>query len=177
LHPDLLIRPLEHAHLPAVLAIQLRCYDDSKQEAAAAFASKLDGAPDTSFLAQIGEDAVGYLVAVPVEGSSPLPLNDRAYRRPAMPGALYLHDLAVHPDARRYGVAAALIAAYWAALHRLGLGVGCLTAVDGSAPFWQRHGFQETALDGEASALLAAYGPGTRFMSRVLPGPGSRRAR
>lgn len=174
--PAPLIRPLAHPDLDAVLAIQSRCYDRAKQESAASFAAKVSEAPHTSFLALLGDAAVGYLVSVPVEDCSPLPLDDLAYRAPAKPLALYLHDLAVHPDARRHGVAALLIAAYLRALATLGLRQACLTAVNESSPFWQRHGFQEATLAGPASAHLAAYGPGTRFMTLALPPPDGRGA-
>lgn len=177
------IRPMVPADIDSVLRIQLRCHDSAKQESAASFLSKLAVPVQTSFVAELGDEFVGYLVSVPVQDSCPLPLDDTDYVPPSRAVALYLHDLAVHPDARGFGVAAALIDAYLAALNDSALSCGCLTAVNDSSAFWQRHGFQDASEDRLAFAHLAAYGADARFMTLALapasnptnpsaPGPG-----
>ena len=106
---SLAIRPMDSRDIRSVLAIQSRCYDEAKQESAASFLSKLISPLQTSFVAELGEDVVGYLVSVPVQDCGPLPLHDTDYCLPGQAVALYLHDLAVWPEARSFGVAAALI--------------------------------------------------------------------
>lgn len=153
--------------ISAVLDIQSRCYDESKWESAQSFLSKLDSASASCFMALAADRPVGYLVAVPAEVGSPPPLNSPTYAVPPAPNALYLHDLAVHPEARGEGVAVVLIEAYFMSLRRLNLQHGCLTAVNGSSGFWARYGFRATPL-GDVAAGMATYGAGAQYMRVVL---------
>jgi GNAT superfamily N-acetyltransferase len=153
----------------SVLLIQSRCYDRAKQESAASFLSKLASPLQSSFVAELGSEVTGYLVSVPVQDCCPLPLHDTCYTAPNQAGALYLHDLAVQPESRGFGVAAALIKAYMSALRSSNVRSGCLTAVNDSSQFWQHHGFRESLLAGPASARLADYGLGAKFMTLNVP--------
>lgn len=157
----LLIRPLRADDIAAVLEIQSLCYDAAKQEAAAAFLAKLQAAPDACFLALLPSGPVGYLVAVPAVAGSPPPLHSADDAVPAAANALYLHDLALHPAARGSGAAGALIAAYFHALRQRRLAIACLTAVNASRPFWERHGFRATT----PATPLDTYGDDACYMS------------
>mgnify|MGYP003346226438 CR=1 FL=1 len=81
------------------------------------------------------------------------------------PTLLYLHDMAVAPEARSLGLASRLLAqlrqrAQALALPRLGL-----VAVQGSVPYWQRQGFAElAAMPAPLAAKLATFGPDASFM-------------
>lgn len=174
---SLAIRPMDSRDIRSVLAIQSRCYDEAKQESAASFLSKLISPLQTSFVAELGEDVVGYLVSVPVQDCGPLPLHDTDYCLPGQAVALYLHDLAVWPEARSFGVAAALINAYMSALRSTDLRSGCLTAVNDSSRFWQRYGFRDSTPDGPDAVCLASYGPDAWFMTLDLPHPSIRAQR
>ena len=55
-------------------------------------------------MARLEGQSVGYLVAIPVKAGQPPPLNASTCPVPRDADALYLHDLAVHPDARGAGV-------------------------------------------------------------------------
>jgi len=149
----------------SVLDIQSYCYDESKLESHQSFLAKLVASPDTCFLALTDGCAAGYLVAVPAEAGCPPPLNSPNCAVPPTANALYLHDLAVRPAARGTGTAAALVEAYFQALGQSQLQLACLTAVNASASFWERHGFRATAPVGADSAHLATYGEGARYMS------------
>lgn len=159
--PALIIRSLRADDIAAVLEIQSICHDAAKQESAEAFLAKLQAAPDACFLALLPSGPVGYLVAVPVMGGSPPPLHSADGTVPAAADALYLHDLALHPSARGSGAAGALIAAYFDALQQRGLTLACLTAVNASRPFWERHGFRATT----PAAPLDTYGDDACYMS------------
>lgn len=78
---------------------------------------------------------------------------------------LYLHDLSVARRARGSGVAALLIEQFFACMHRLGLAQARLTAVNGSAPYWARRGFQALPVQGPLAALIEGYGPDARYMA------------
>lgn len=150
--------------LDALLEIQLRCYDEEKQETRESFMSKLLASPKTCFVALSGLKVVGYLVAVPAVAGSPVPLNAQGYAAPAKPDALYLHDLAVDPALRGAGVASVLLAPYLQQLKTLGLSYGALTAVNDSSLFWHRHGFREVSPTGISAHHLGAYGHGAQYM-------------
>ena len=150
--------------IDTVLDIQQKCYDDAKQESRHSFTSKLLASPLTCFVALRGRKMVGYLVSVPAEAGSPVPLNTQSYPRPSTPNALYLHDLAVDPEVRGAGVAAVLLAPYFLQLQSLGLSYGSLTAVNDSSSFWRRHGFREVTPTGLGIKHLASYGRDAQYM-------------
>ncbi len=150
--------------IDAVLDIQRKCYDDARQESREAFTSKLLASPQTCFVALRGQQVVGYLVSIPAEAGSPLPLNSQEYSRPAAPNALYLHDVAVDPEMRGAGVAAVLLAPYFLQLRSLGLPYGSLTAVNHSCSFWRRHGFREVTPTGLGVVHLDSYGCDAQYM-------------
>jgi ribosomal protein S18 acetylase RimI-like enzyme len=158
------LRALRAEDVAAVLEIQAQCYDDAKLESAQSFIVKLQAAPASCFLALFGEQVAGYLFAMPADADEPPPLHGSTYEVPAGANSLYLHDLAVHPDARGAGVADALIARYFQARAELGLRFACLTAVNGSSGFWARHGFALVPPDSALVARLASYGEGACYM-------------
>jgi GNAT superfamily N-acetyltransferase len=163
------VRAMRTDDLPSVLRIQSCCYDEAKLESQQAFLAKLEASPVTCFMALVDGAAAGYLVAVPAELGRPPPLNSPTFLVPARANALYLHDLAVHPDARGAGVAVALIEAFFGATRRSRLPFACLTAVNDSRAFWERHGFRAAAIDADA-ASMATYGEGACYMGvRVEP--------
>lgn len=170
------VRLMRGVDLPVVLDIQALCYDETKLESHRTFLAKLEASPATCFMAQVAEASVGYLVAVPAEVNSPPPLHGEDYHVPPNADALYLHDLAVHPEVRGSGIAAVLIEAYFQAVRQQGFRLACLTAVNGAGQFWERYGFRAAAgsgADGMASDMasdMASYGAGAEYMSMRVDG-------
>lgn len=158
--------------IDAVLDIQLKCYDATKQESKESFLSKLCASPQTCFVALCDHKAVGYLVSVPADADSPVPLNAQSYSHPLKPNALYLHDLAVDPESRGTGVASVLLAPYFMQLRELGFSYGTLTAVNDSRSFWHRHGFCEVTPSGSGADNLVTYGHEAQYMHLRLSQPG-----
>lgn len=165
---DVVVRPLHEGDLDAVLAIQAQGYDAATQEAAATFSAKLRVAAQSCFIACLDGRAMGYLIALPADANLPPPLHSTEASSLATADALYLHDLAVAPQARATGVTQRLLAAYWRCLHEGGFRFACLTAVNGSRPFWERHGFRVVAADAALRARLAGYGDGATFMRQAI---------
>ena len=163
------LRALRAEDVATVLEIQAQCHDEAKLESAQSFLVKLQAAPASCFLALLDEQAAGYLFAMPADADEPPPLHGSTYDVPAGANSLYLHDLSVRPEARGAGVADALIAGYFQARAELGLRFACLTAVNGSSGFWERHGFALVAPDAALTARLASYGEGACYM-RQEPG-------
>ncbi len=164
--PDLPhIRPMQEADLAAVLAIQARCYAGDIPESAQAFLSKLQASPATCFVATRGQQLAGYLLALPVTPPDLPALDARHYRVPEQPDCLYLHDLAVDPAARSQGTGQRLIGQFWTTARQLALPRTLLIAIQGSAPFWARHGFcPEPATSAALYQKLASYGAGAQLM-------------
>lgn len=163
--PQVALRPLRAADLPAVLAIQRAAYGDGYQESAAVLARKLALAPQACWLAQRGGEAVGYVFAHPWDERGAPPLHVALDGLPARADRGFVHDLAVSPAARGLGVAAALFGRVrdWsrAAGHR---GMRLVALADAVA-FWSRQGFSPLP-----EGLPAAYGAGARLMERALHG-------
>jgi GNAT superfamily N-acetyltransferase len=116
-----------------------------------------------------GEDgaAHGYLVAYPWTESAAPSLNTLIAAIPDDAAVMYLHDLALDPAVRGRGWSRTIVerlaqdarAAGWPAL--------ALVAVNGAAPFWERHGFVIADPPGMADKL-AGYGADARYMVRSL---------
>lgn len=160
------VRTMAEQDIEAVLGIQDRCYTAIIPESGQSLRAKLDAARTTCFVAACEGRVVGYLMALPWEAANPPRLNAQSCRLPATPDCLYLHDLAVAPEARRSGAARALLDACFAKLRELGLGRVCLIAVQDSAEYWERHGFRTVAPSGLLQGRLATYGDGARYMER-----------
>lgn len=165
--PD--IRPLAPADMAAVMRIQALCYSAITPESAGSMGAKRAAAPQACFGAWRGARLLGYLLAVPVRWPALPPLDHPVCEVPAQADTLYLHDLALSPQARGSGAGAALVAAALAAGRRLGLAGAALVAIQGSGPYWQRHGFAARApVEPALAAKLASYGTDARLMRRAL---------
>ncbi|HEX2010925.1 MAG TPA: GNAT family N-acetyltransferase, partial [Roseateles sp.] len=136
-----------------------------------AFGSKLTAAEafETCWMAWRGSTPLAYLVSLPACLES-LPALDAPHWMPqARPRLLYLHDMAVAPEARALGLAGRLLAQAEQRAGVLGLAELALVAVQGSEPYWQRRGFATLgALPARLAAKLTSFGEQARFMRRQL---------
>lgn len=85
--------------------------------------------------------AVGYAVAHPGRLFAPPALDTLLWQLPAEANCLYVHDVALLPAARGGGLGRAIVGELTAVARRTGLHCLALTAVNGSAGWWQRRGF------------------------------------
>ena len=107
---------------------------------------------------------IGYAIAHPGIVGRPPVLDTLLGALPDRPDCLYIHDVALLPEARglRLGAAAVTILADVARdrdLRRL-----ALTAVNNSANFWKGQGFSAAPTDGS----LASYGEAASYMMREI---------
>lgn len=158
------IRMMAETDIPAVLEIQAVCYTAVTPESDESLHAKLRASQSTCFIASLEGDTVGYLISLPWAFSSPPALNAETCRLPLSPDCLYLHDLAVTPNARKFGTGRALVDAFLARLGELGLGRASLVAVQNSAPYWERYGFRTVPLSEPLKAKLSTYGEGVVYM-------------
>jgi ribosomal protein S18 acetylase RimI-like enzyme len=160
-------RPMTNADLDAVADIALIAFPDHF-EGRDCFENRLALNPDGCFVLAEGEGPPrGYLVAYPWREDAAPALNTRLDRLPKDAAVMYLHDLALHPEARGGGWSRPVVerlahearAAGWPAL--------ALVAVNDAQGFWEGHGFHVREAPGMA-ARLAGYGPDARYMVRPL---------
>jgi predicted N-acetyltransferase YhbS len=155
---------MQSSDMPRVLAIQERCYTDIVPESHASLEAKLLASPSTCFIACLDDQIVGYIVSVPWTLGSPPALNSPECRIPASSDCLYLHDLAIDPDARKCGAGAKLVEACMACLATLDLQQASLIAIQASSPYWQRFGFRAVELGAAMRSKLATYGENVVYM-------------
>ena len=158
-------RQMHRADLDAVIAIAARVHPAFPEERDV-FADKLRLHPDGALVLEHGAAVAGYCFAHPWHGSQPAPLNSLLGALPASADALYLHDLALLPETQGAGAGTAAIAILLARAASWHLDRLCLVAVNGSIPYWSRHGFV-VADAPELRTKLAAYGADARFMVRA----------
>ncbi len=127
--------------------------------------------PDGCWIAEADGAAVGYAVCHAWHRFQPPALDSLLGTLPSkLPGGaecLYLHDIALLPDARGHGFGTRLMPILHTVAQRHGLGVLALTAVNGSAPYWQRQGFAVVETPA-LTAKLVSYGTDARYMERAV---------
>ncbi|KPC50501.1 GNAT family N-acetyltransferase [Amantichitinum ursilacus] len=149
------IRLVTLADLPAIDAIQQACYPAGFHEPIAAFASKLQTSPHSSWLAEHAGRIVGYFFTHPWSGAQPPKLGQPLPTPAAAADTHFWHDLAVLPQSRGNGVAPALVqhALAWGRAH--GFRHTRLVAVLQAEGFWQRWGFEaERNIEGYGDAAV-----------------------
>lgn len=159
-------RPMTAEDLDAVAAIAVIAFPDHF-EGRPLFENRLALHPQGCFVLANETRVGGYLIAYPWRRHSAPPLNTLIEALPDQPELIYLHDLALHPEARGGGYTRTIVerladqsrAAGWPAL--------ALVAVNDAAAFWRRQGFEAQEAS-DMAAKLASYGDDARYMVRRL---------
>ena len=160
-------RAMTAADLDAVAAIAAVSFPDHF-EGRDCFANRLALNPSGCFvLAGDGVAPHGYLISHPWRVDDAPVLDSLLPAIPADAAILYLHDLALHPDARGGGWSHPIVERLATDARAAGWPAIALVAVNDAAPFWERHGF--TVVDPrEMAEKLAGYGENARYMVRRL---------
>lgn len=159
---------MQEADIDAVIGLQMACYSGEFHEPKSSFAAKLRAAPDSCWVAAGPEGLLAYLVCLPIEGDALPALHAPQWHKAHHPDWLYVHDLAIHPQARGTGLASAMLQLAAAAARSQKLATMGLIAVQGSVPFWRRHRFEPatTPIAPGMVSKLASFGEGAVFMLR-----------
>ena len=163
---------MTEADLDRVAAIAVLGFPDHF-EGRDVFANRLALAAQGCFvLAGNAGEPMGYAVSYPWRIDSAPPLNTVVEAIPIDADIIYLHDLALHPEARGAGATKAIVERLADQARSRGWPALALVAVNDATGFWAKHGF--TVRESEAiSAKLASYGSDARYMIRPL-GPNGR---
>lgn len=140
---EIKVQPLHQRNIDDVLRIQKAAYNEMYLEDADSFTAKIAASPTTSFAAWRNSSMVGYLIAVLLDDDAVFHLNTSHV--PAVPResatVMYVHDLAVHPEARGSGVAHLLLHQLEEVTKETAVSEWRLVSVQGSQDFWAQRGF------------------------------------
>ncbi|MFY3386183.1 GNAT family N-acetyltransferase [Paracidovorax sp. MALMAid1276] len=168
---SVVVRPLALSDLPGLLAVQLACYGEGFVESGEVFARRLASPANCSLVLLQAGAVCAYLAAYRSVRGKVTPLHGDFE---ASPGAdtLYLHDMAVLPACAGRGLAGQLLQPLWAQAVAQGLRHSALVSVQGTQPYWERHGYLRQRLpDAAQRTHLASYGEGAVYMARALQAP------
>ncbi len=168
--PDFAWQPLAEADLETVATIAARLHP-SLPERTIVFAEKRRLFPDGCRRLICGGEMRGYAFSHPWTLARPPKLDRLLGVLPEPANCLFLHDIAVLPEARGRGAADALLEDITAVAVARRLPVLALIAAYGTDRLWRRFGYADVPADAlaeEGRASLAGYGPDVRYLSRRL---------
>lgn len=155
-------RTLTTLDLPALEAIASAVHPAFPEDAAV-FAERQRLYPDGTRLLEVDGVPSGYLLSHPWRFKDLPALNSLLGSIPADADTYYVHDLALLPAARGTGAAAMIVGEILRHARARGFVSVSLVAVNGSLPFWYKHGFRVVAAP-ELAEKLASYEDAARFM-------------
>ena len=156
-------RPARAADLPAIARIAAQIHP-ALPERAEIFAEKLALFPEGCFVLMRRGAPVGYGVSHPWRGHGIPPLDTFLTALPSAAECLFLHDVAILPEARGHG-AGRFVEIVAAVAHARKLAALALVAVYGTQPLWSRLGFAVVP-DPALAPKLEPYGEGAAYMVR-----------
>ncbi len=158
------------ADIASVLHLQTHCYLPDNIESEAVIRARLTTAPDTAWIVELGGAVCAYLVGYRSRLGLVGALGD-GFEPAEAPDCLYLHDLAVGPQARGLGLGPRLVTHALSQARRERLAWAALVSVQGSQAFWRQQGFAARQLDDPDQALaLSTYAGGPAcYMTQALP--------
>lgn len=134
-------RPMMEADLADVVDIAVIAFPEH-HENPACFAERLALSPSWCFALENGTGSLqGYLVAYPWPVGTVPPLNAPLGILPDQSEALFLHDLAIRPEAAGSGQASVIVEELASKAETAGMATIALVAVNDTARWWGRHGF------------------------------------
>ena len=158
-------RNMRDQDLSTVVAIADRIHLDYP-EAPAIYAERLQLFAGGCQIAMATGGAVhGYAIAHPALLGQPPSLNTLLNALPVSANCLYLHDIALLPEGRQYGLGGTLIDYLKLLAQTMQLDYLALVAVNNSAPYWRRQGFAPYAgTDAGLRRKLASYHAAAEYL-------------
>ena len=165
--PNLDWRLMTPPDLDGVVEVARIAFPDHLEDRAC-FENRLTLHPAGCFvLAGADGQVMGYLVGYPWRGTAAPALNTLIEALPGEPDRLYLHDLALRPEARGGGRTRTAVETLAEHAKALTLPTIALVAVNDATRFWEGQGFSVVDAP-DIRAKLASYGSDARYMERPL---------
>jgi GNAT superfamily N-acetyltransferase len=155
-------RGLTALDLPDVEAIAAKVHPDFPEDMAV-FAERQRLYPEGTRLLELDGVPAGYILSHPWRYKALPALNGLLGAIPDDADTYYLHDLALMPAARGTGAAAMIVGDMLRHAKATGLASASLVAVNGSLPFWYKHGFRALKAP-ELDDKLNSYEAAARLM-------------
>lgn len=155
-------RALTTLDLPVVQAIATKVHP-SFPEGVAVFAERQRLYPDGTRLLELNGLPSGYILSHPYAFKVLPALDSLLGSLPGDADTYYLHDLALLPSARGTGAAAMIVGDILRHARLSGFQNASLVAVNGSLPFWYKHGFRVVNAP-ELADKLKSYEGAARLM-------------
>lgn len=159
-------RAMTTLDLPLVEAIAAVVHPTFPEDVAV-FAERQRLYPDGTRLLELDGEPAGYILSHPWHFGALPALNSLLGAIPEGADTYYLHDLALLPAARGTGAAAMIVGDILRHARSSGFASASLVAVNGSLPFWYKHGFREVPAP-ELADKLGSYEDAARLMTRAL---------
>lgn len=159
-------RPMTTFDLPAVQAIAAAVHPDFPEDDSV-FAERQRLYPDGTRLFELDGAPAGYVLSHPWRFRALPELNALLGTIPEDADTFYLHDLALLPKARGTGAAAMIVGEMLRHARGAGFATMSLVAVNGSLPFWHKHGFRAVKAP-ELDDKLRSYEAAARLLSKQL---------
>ncbi len=159
-------RALTTLDLPAVETIAAAVHPDFPEDLAV-LAERQRLYPEGARLLELDGKPSGYLLSHPWRFKALPELNTLLGAIPADADTYYLHDVALLPAARGTGAAAMIVGDILRHARAAGFANVSLVAVNGSLPFWYKHGFRAVQAP-ELAEKLASYEGTARLMVKPL---------
>lgn len=167
------VRPMQGSDLTEILRIQAASYAGDIPESRASLMAKFVASPASCFVAHDERQILGYVFALPWQSDAPPALNAPDCQLPSEIDCLYIHDLAVAPQARGTDVARSLFVTLLPLLDDFKLQCMFLTAVQHSSGFWQKQGFVPAQTSQHINEKLRTYGTDAVYMYRPASSAGT----
>ncbi len=152
--------PLTGGDIAEVFAAAARLHP-ALPERAEVLAEKLRLFPDGCRKFAAGGRLAGYGLAHPWTLGSAPKLDSFLGALPAAPDCLYLHDVAILPEARGRGAAGSYVGYLEGLARKLGFRHLTLVSVYGTVPLWEKLGFTVVSA---GAPPLPSYGPSAVYM-------------
>lgn len=150
--------------LAEILALQKLCYHEIEPESAQSMLSKILISPQTCVTVRFYHQLQAYLLSLPAQLQHPPSLNEETTHLPTHANCLYLHDLAIHPQAQGTGLGQKLVRKFFQIAKEQKFKAACLIAIQNSVPFWQKQGFIIKIPSHALQEKLKTYGENATYM-------------
>lgn len=151
------IRPIRSEDWPELDRIQRAAFMADAVEDIATIQALWKLAPEICLVAE-SERLLGYLIAHPWLPDDLPPLNVFLPGLPQDATTLFIHDLALLPEARGRRIAQALLSEVLSLAQAQGLQNASLLSIQGSHPFWEKQGFRARPdLAGKVGPILNRF--------------------
>lgn len=169
--PSWAVRALLPDDLAKLMDLQARCFEGDFLESAEVYARRLaaDHQQSLGIACERTQALRAYAAAYWSDPGKVTPFDGDFLPPQANEPVLYLHDVSVAPEWTGRGAAGALLGALFQRARARGVRQAALVSVQGSQPYWARHGFQRQAVtDPQQQQNLRSYGEDAVYMVAPL---------